>query len=65
MGFARQLTSEEIFEQVSRFSAELAQEDKRVTNVVFMGMVSKKRMACMCATEIFVITSSITGDRLT
>jgi 23S rRNA (adenine2503-C2)-methyltransferase len=29
MGFSRQLTSEEIFEQVSRFSSELAFQDKQ------------------------------------
>jgi len=48
MGFSRQLTVDEIFEQVSRFSAELLSDDeseggnhgreKRLSNVVFMGM---------------------------
>ena len=49
MGFARQLTSDEIFEQVARFAAELQQkedDDKpkthgrstRLSNIVFMGM---------------------------
>jgi radical SAM superfamily enzyme YgiQ (UPF0313 family) len=38
MGFARQLSSEEIFEQVSRFSSELATENARLSNIVFMGM---------------------------
>uniref|UniRef100_A0A6T8J7A6 Radical SAM core domain-containing protein n=1 Tax=Proboscia inermis TaxID=420281 RepID=A0A6T8J7A6_9STRA len=46
MGFARQLTSDEIFEQVARFDSELKQNsttagsDKqpRVSNVVMMGM---------------------------
>ena len=38
MGFARQLSAEEIFEQVARFDAELAKEKKRVSNVVMMGM---------------------------
>ena len=41
MGFARQLSSDEIFEQVSRFSSELKRENdasKRLSNVVFMGM---------------------------
>lgn len=37
MGFARQLSSEEIFEQVSRFSSELSKENSRLSNVVFMG----------------------------
>ena len=38
MGFARQLTPDEIFEQVARFSAELHKDDKRLSNVVMMGM---------------------------
>ena len=50
MGFARQLTSDEIFEQVARFASELQQreDDKsqkkshgkstRLSNIVFMGM---------------------------
>uniref|UniRef100_A0A7S4S4Z6 Radical SAM core domain-containing protein n=1 Tax=Ditylum brightwellii TaxID=49249 RepID=A0A7S4S4Z6_9STRA len=39
MGFARQLTPEEIFEQVSIFASELkSQNDDRLTNVVMMGM---------------------------
>jgi 23S rRNA (adenine2503-C2)-methyltransferase len=37
MGFARQLSSEEIFEQVSRFSSELSKENARLSNIVFMG----------------------------
>jgi 23S rRNA (adenine2503-C2)-methyltransferase len=47
MGFSRQLTAEEILEQVSRFAAELKKDDdgsktngrqKRLSNIVFMGM---------------------------
>ncbi|KAL3826734.1 hypothetical protein ACHAXA_009343 [Cyclostephanos tholiformis] len=38
MGFARQLTAEEIFEQVARFSTELRGENERLSNVVMMGM---------------------------
>lgn len=41
MGFARQLSSDEIFEQVSRFASELKRENdasKRLSNIVFMGM---------------------------
>jgi 23S rRNA (adenine2503-C2)-methyltransferase len=38
MGFARQLSSAEIFEQAQRFSAELKLKDKRLSNIVFMGM---------------------------
>lgn len=38
MGFARQLTSDEIFEQVSRFASELKQQKGRLSNIVFMGM---------------------------
>ena len=38
MGFARQLTSEEIFEQVARFASELKGSDERLSNVVMMGM---------------------------
>lgn len=38
MGFSRQLTPDEIFEQVSRFASELAKEDARLSNIVFMGM---------------------------
>mmetsp|Transcript_6916 Transcript_6916/g.9922 ORF Transcript_6916/g.9922 Transcript_6916/m.9922 type:complete len:695 (+) Transcript_6916:127-2211(+) len=38
MGFARQLTPDEIFEQVARFSAELKKDNKRLSNVVMMGM---------------------------
>eukprot|EP01038_Epipyxis_sp_PR26KG_P004937 gene4937-6909_t len=39
MGFSRQLTSTEIFEQVQKFSSELKSENnERISNVVFMGM---------------------------
>ena len=43
MGFARQLTPDEIIEQVARFDAELRRDQadggaSRVSNVVFMGM---------------------------
>ena len=38
MGFARQLTPDEIFEQVARFAAELKKDNKRLSNVVMMGM---------------------------
>jgi 23S rRNA (adenine2503-C2)-methyltransferase len=38
MGFFRQLTSTEIFEQVQKFSSELKSENKRLSNVVLMGM---------------------------
>lgn len=38
MGFARQLSSTEIFEQAQKFSAELKLENKRLSNIVFMGM---------------------------
>eukprot|EP00578_Thalassiosira_sp_NH16_P013321 CAMPEP_0181104104 /NCGR_PEP_ID=MMETSP1071-20121207/15239_1 /TAXON_ID=35127 /ORGANISM="Thalassiosira sp., Strain NH16" /LENGTH=613 /DNA_ID=CAMNT_0023187259 /DNA_START=38 /DNA_END=1879 /DNA_ORIENTATION=- len=38
MGFARQLTSEEIYEQVARFASELNGEGERLSNVVMMGM---------------------------
>ncbi len=38
MGFARQLTSEEIYEQVARFAIELKSEGERLSNVVMMGM---------------------------
>jgi len=38
MGFARQLTSDEIFEQVARFATELSGEGERLSNVVMMGM---------------------------
>ena len=38
MGFARQLTQDEIFEQVARFAAELKRDNKRLSNVVMMGM---------------------------
>lgn len=38
MGFARNLTSTEIFEQAMRFARELQQEGERLSNVVFMGM---------------------------
>ena len=39
MGFSRQLTSDEIFEQVARFATELkADGGQRLSNVVFMGM---------------------------
>jgi len=41
MGFSRQLTSSEIFEQAQRFSAELKSDsagEKRLSNVVMMGM---------------------------
>lgn len=41
MGFARQLSSDEIFEQVSRFASELKRQkdpSKRLSNIVFMGM---------------------------
>jgi len=38
MGFRRQLTATEIFEQVARYDAELKQKEQRLSNVVFMGM---------------------------
>jgi 23S rRNA (adenine2503-C2)-methyltransferase len=38
MGFARQLSPDEIYEQVARFSSELRAENKRLSNVVMMGM---------------------------
>jgi 23S rRNA (adenine2503-C2)-methyltransferase len=38
MGFFRQLTSTEIFEQVQRFSLDLKKKDERISNVVMMGM---------------------------
>ena len=38
MGFARHLTSDEIFEQAQRFSAELRARGERLSNVVLMGM---------------------------
>ena len=38
MGFARQLTSTEIFEQAQKFSSELKLNNLRLSNVVFMGM---------------------------
>ena len=38
MGFARQLTDDEIFEQVARFAAELRGNGERLSNVVMMGM---------------------------
>ena len=38
MGFARNLTSTEIFEQAMRFARELEAEGDRLSNVVLMGM---------------------------
>ncbi len=38
MGFARQLTATEIFEQAARFAVELATQGERLSNVVLMGM---------------------------
>ena len=38
MGFKRDLTEAEIFEQAARFSAELRAKDERLSNIVFMGM---------------------------
>lgn len=38
MGFARQLTATEIFEQAARFAVELAAQGERLSNVVLMGM---------------------------
>ena len=38
MGFSRDLTETEIFEQAARFAAELRETDERLSNVVFMGM---------------------------
>ena len=38
MGFARQLTADEIYEQVAIFASELKQQNKRLSNVVMMGM---------------------------
>jgi len=37
-GFTRNLTPREIFDQARYFARELATRDKRITNVVFMGM---------------------------
>jgi len=38
MGFSRDLSEGEIFEQAARFSAELRAQGERLSNVVFMGM---------------------------
>ena len=38
MGFFRQLTATEIFEQAQKFSVELKAQDRRLSNVVLMGM---------------------------
>jgi len=38
MGFARHLSSGEIFEQAARYSADLRQQGERLSNVVLMGM---------------------------
>lgn len=38
MGFSRQLTSEEIFEQAQLFAAQLRQKSLRLSNIVMMGM---------------------------
>mmetsp|Transcript_25146 Transcript_25146/g.52576 ORF Transcript_25146/g.52576 Transcript_25146/m.52576 type:complete len:628 (+) Transcript_25146:162-2045(+) len=38
MGFARQLTAEEIYEQVARFATELKGDGERLSNIVMMGM---------------------------
>eukprot|EP01032_Pedospumella_encystans_P019986 gene19986-22716_t len=38
MGFSRQLTSDEIFEQAQIFSTELKKKNERLSNIVFMGM---------------------------
>ena len=38
MGFSRQLTSTEIFEQAQKFSSELLQKNERLSNIVMMGM---------------------------
>jgi len=37
-GFGRHLTANEIFDQARFFAAELAQRERRLTNIVFMGM---------------------------
>lgn len=37
-GFGRNLTAEEIFDQARFFAREVRQREKRITNVVFMGM---------------------------
>ena len=38
MGFRRDLSEAEIFEQAARFSSELRARGERLSNVVFMGM---------------------------
>ena len=38
MGFTRDLTETEIFEQAARFASELREKDERLSNIVFMGM---------------------------
>lgn len=40
MGFSRQLTSVEIFEQAAMYSSELQRKGERLSNIVLMGMVS-------------------------
>lgn len=39
MGFSRQLSSVEIFEQAAMYSSELQRKGERLSNIVFMGMV--------------------------
>ena len=38
MGFSRQLSSSEIFEQAAKFAVELRRKNERLSNVVLMGM---------------------------
>ena len=38
MGFKRDLSADEIFEQAALFSGELTRKEERLSNVVFMGM---------------------------
>jgi 23S rRNA (adenine2503-C2)-methyltransferase len=44
MGFSRQLTSTEIFEQVAMFSCLLRRKGESLTNIVFMGMVWSEKL---------------------
>jgi hypothetical protein len=58
LGFTRDLETAEIVDQVRHAARRLAADDKRLTNVVFMGMGSRSSTSTACSSQL---TPSTTG----
>lgn len=67
MGFVRNLTAGEIFEQAMRFARELAQDGERLSNVVLMGMGEPFHNydACLAAVQRLMVVLGIGARHIT